>query len=114
MKAILVANPKGGSGKNLAHPLKLARKVLILVQPSVFDMVATSTFLQTLMAAVTGLIGRGLKKPAPRNPVPVFGWLTRISLRCYHSASWNSVFRVSIRSRGGAVWQLVGLITRRS
>ena len=36
-------------GKNLAYALKLAQKVLVPVQPSVFDMAATGTFLQTLM-----------------------------------------------------------------
>jgi len=46
---LVLDSAAGLHGKNLARALKLARKVLVPVQPSVFDMVATSTFLQTLM-----------------------------------------------------------------
>jgi len=46
---LVLDSAAGLHGKNLARALKLARKVLVPVQPSVFDMAATSTFLQTLM-----------------------------------------------------------------
>lgn len=46
---LILDSAAGLHGKNLAHALKLAQKVLVPVQPSVFDMAATSTFLQTLM-----------------------------------------------------------------
>lgn len=36
-------------GKELAHTLKLANKVIIPVQPSVFDMVATRDFINRLV-----------------------------------------------------------------
>lgn len=39
----------GLHGKNLAHALKIAQKIILPVQPSIFDMAATSAFLQTLM-----------------------------------------------------------------
>ena len=46
---LILDSAAGLHGKNLAHALKLAQKVLVPVQPSVFDMAATGTFLQTLM-----------------------------------------------------------------
>ena len=46
---LILDSAAGLHGKNLAHAVKLAQKVLIPVQPSVFDMAATSAFLQTLM-----------------------------------------------------------------
>jgi len=46
---LILDSAAGLHGKNLARALKLAQKVLIPVQPSVFDMAATSAFLQILM-----------------------------------------------------------------
>jgi len=46
---LILDSAAGLHGKNLAHALKLAHKVLVPVQPSVFDMAATSTFLQILL-----------------------------------------------------------------
>lgn len=46
---LVLDSAAGLHGKNLAHAVKLAQKVLIPVQPSVFDMAATSVFLQRLM-----------------------------------------------------------------
>ena len=46
---LVLDSAAGLRGKNLAYALKLAQKVLVPVQPSVFDMAATGTFLQTLM-----------------------------------------------------------------
>ncbi len=45
---LILDSAAGLHGKNLAHALKIAHKVVVPVQPSVFDMAATSTFLQTL------------------------------------------------------------------
>jgi chromosome partitioning protein len=46
---LVLDSAAGLHGKNLAHALKIAQKVVVPVQPSVFDMAATSAFLQTLM-----------------------------------------------------------------
>ncbi len=45
---LIVDSPAGLHGKGLSHALKIANKVLVPVQPSVFDMAATSAFLQAL------------------------------------------------------------------
>lgn len=46
---LILDSAAGLHGKNLAHALKIAHKIIIPVQPSVFDMAATSAFLQTLL-----------------------------------------------------------------
>jgi chromosome partitioning protein len=46
---LVLDSAAGLHGKNLAHALKIANKIIVPVQPSVFDMAATSAFLQTLM-----------------------------------------------------------------
>jgi len=46
---LVLDSAAGLHGKNLAHALKIAHKIIVPVQPSVFDMAATSAFLQTLM-----------------------------------------------------------------
>jgi chromosome partitioning protein len=50
---LLLDSPAGLHGKNLAHALKLANKVIVPVQPSVFDMTATRDFLDRLMEEKT-------------------------------------------------------------
>ena len=45
---MVVDSPAGLHGKNLSHALRVASKVLVPIQPSVFDMAATGAFLQTL------------------------------------------------------------------
>jgi len=45
---LILDSAAGLHGKNLAHALKIAHKVVVPVQPSVFDMAATSAFLQAL------------------------------------------------------------------
>ena len=45
---LVIDSPAGIHGKNLSHALKIAEKVLVPIQPSVFDMAATSAFLQVL------------------------------------------------------------------
>ena len=46
---LILDSAAGLHGKNLAHAVKIAHKIIIPVQPSVFDMAATSAFLQTLL-----------------------------------------------------------------
>ena len=45
---LVLDSPAGMQGKDLAHALKLANKVIVPVQPSVFDMVATRDFINRL------------------------------------------------------------------
>ena len=45
---LVIDSPAGIHGKSLSHALKLADKVVVPVQPSVFDMAATGEFLQVL------------------------------------------------------------------
>ena len=46
---LVLDSAAGLHGKNLAHALKIANKIIVPVQPSVFDMAAASAFLQTLL-----------------------------------------------------------------
>ena len=46
---LILDSAAGLHGKNLAHALKIAHKIIIPVQPSIFDMAATGAFLQTLL-----------------------------------------------------------------
>lgn len=46
---LILDSAAGLHGKNLTHALRLAHKIVIPVQPSMFDMAATSAFLQRLM-----------------------------------------------------------------
>jgi chromosome partitioning protein len=46
---LVMDSPAGMHGKNLAHALNLAHKIIVPVQPSVFDMSATRDFLDRLM-----------------------------------------------------------------
>ncbi|MDN5882547.1 MAG: ParA family protein, partial [Nitrosospira sp.] len=50
---LVLDSPAGMHGKNLAHALKLAHKIIVPVQPSVFDMAATRDFLDRLMEEKT-------------------------------------------------------------
>ena len=50
---LVLDSPAGMHGKNLAHALKLAHKIIIPVQPSIFDMSATRDFLDQLMKEKT-------------------------------------------------------------
>ena len=46
---LVLDSAAGLHGKNLAHALKISNKIIVPVQPSVFDMAAASAFLQTLL-----------------------------------------------------------------
>lgn len=50
---LILDSPAGIRGKNLSHALKLAHKIIVPVQPSVFDMVATRDFIDRLMEEKT-------------------------------------------------------------
>ncbi|MBI3526944.1 MAG: ParA family protein [Betaproteobacteria bacterium] len=50
---LILDSAAGLHGKNLAHALKIAHKIIVPIQPSVFDMAATSAFLQTLLEEKT-------------------------------------------------------------
>jgi len=50
---LVLDSPAGIHGKNLSHALKLAHKILVPIQPSVFDMVATRDFIIRLMEEKT-------------------------------------------------------------
>ena len=62
---LVVDTPAGIHGKSLSETLRQAEKVLVPIQPSVFDMAATATFLQDLAEekavrksrAFVGLVG---------------------------------------------------------
>ena len=45
---LVIDSPAGLHGKNLAHALKLAHKIIVPVAPSLFDLQASSDFLKTL------------------------------------------------------------------
>lgn len=45
---LILDSPAGLRGRNLEHALKLAHKVVVPVQPSLFDMAATAVFLEAL------------------------------------------------------------------
>ena len=50
---LVLDSPAGIEGKSLARALKLANKVIVPVQPSVFDMVATRDFINRLVEEKT-------------------------------------------------------------
>ncbi|MEE8618473.1 MAG: ParA family protein [Nitrosomonadaceae bacterium] len=50
---LVLDSPSGIHGKNLSHALKLAHKIIVPVQPSVFDMVTTRDFIDRLMEEKT-------------------------------------------------------------
>lgn len=51
---LVIDSPAGLHGKTLGHTLKLADKVIVPVQPSLFDMAATADFLAGLVAERAG------------------------------------------------------------
>lgn len=50
---LILDSAAGLHGKNLSHALKIVEKIVVPVQPSVFDMAATSEFLQSLLEEKT-------------------------------------------------------------
>lgn len=51
---LVVDSPAGLHGKNLSHALKIAERIVVPVQPSLFDMAATGDFLALLLEARGG------------------------------------------------------------
>lgn len=47
---LVIDSPAGLHGRNLAHALKLAKKIIVPISPSMFDLSASRDFLQTLVA----------------------------------------------------------------
>jgi len=47
---LVIDSPAALHGRNLAHALKLASKIIVPIAPSLFDLQASSDFLQTLAA----------------------------------------------------------------
>jgi chromosome partitioning protein len=62
---LILDSPAGLHGKNLGYAVKLADKIVVPVQPSLFDMEATGSFLQALLdekavrkqRAAVGIVG---------------------------------------------------------
>lgn len=84
---LILDSAAGLHGKNLEYALKLADKVVVPVQPSVFDMAATGAFLQTLLAAKAvrrhrtyiGIIGMRVD-PRTRAAATLEAFLSQFSL----------------------------------
>jgi chromosome partitioning protein len=88
---VVLDTPAGLHGKRLDAVLRLADRVLIPLQPSLFDIQATHAFIQTLRAhrraadVELGLVGMRVREHTISNeqlhhylstlPVPVVGWL---------------------------------------
>ena len=88
---VVLDTPAGLHGKRLDAVLKIADRMLIPLQPSLFDIQATHAFVQTLRAhkrgadVELGLVGMRVREHTLSNeqlhqylatlPVPVVGWL---------------------------------------
>ena len=88
---VVLDTPAGIEGKRLEAVLRIADKVLVPLQPSLFDIQATHAFVQTLRAHrragefAVGLVGMRLRSHTIANdrlhdylatlPVPVVAWL---------------------------------------
>lgn len=84
---LVLDSAAGLHGKNLTHALKLAHKVVVPVQPSLFDMAATSAFLQALIEEKTvrknktfiGIVGMRVD-PRTRAAATLEGFLAQFKL----------------------------------
>jgi chromosome partitioning protein len=91
VRHVVLDTPAGLHGKRLAAVLRLADRLLIPLQPSLFDIQATHAFVQTLREHKRadeiriGLVGMRVREHTRANeqlhqylatlPVPVIGWL---------------------------------------
>ena len=124
---LVVDSPAGMHGKSLSQTLKHADKVLVPVQPSVFDMAATGVFLQGLMEekairrskAFVGVIGVRVD-PRTRAAATLEGFLSQFDLpvltylrdsQIYPNAAFNglTVFDLPayLSGRDQAQWEPV-------
>jgi chromosome partitioning protein len=124
---LVIDSPAGIHGKSLSHALKLADKVVVPVQPSVFDMAATSEFLQVLAEEkmvrkhkdCVGIVGVRVD-PRTRAAATLEAFLTQFGLpvlthlrdsQVYPNAAFNglSIFDLppSTAERDQAQWQPV-------
>ena len=126
---LIIDSPAAFHGKNLSHALKIAQKVLIPVQPSVFDMAATSAFLRAIRdektvrkhKAFVGILGvrvdprtkaaATLEAFLDQFDLPVLSYL-RDSRFTQRRVQWPQHFdlcAVSDRARPGAMGPCAGL-----
>jgi chromosome partitioning protein len=124
---LVIDSPAGIHGKSLAHALKLADKVVVPVQPSVFDMAATSEFLQMLAEEkvmrknklVLGVVGVRVD-PRTRAAATLEAFLAQLGLpilaylrdsQVYPNAAFNglTIFDLapSLAERDHAQWQSI-------
>jgi chromosome partitioning protein len=124
---LVIDSPAGLHGKSLAHALKLADKVVVPVQPSVFDMAATSEFLQVLAEekvvrrnkSYLGIIGVRVD-PRTRAAATLEAFLAQLGLpvlaylrdsQVYPNAAFNglTIFDLppSVAERDQAQWQSI-------
>ena len=91
VRYVVLDTPAGMHGKRLAAVMRLADRMLIPLQPSLFDIQATHAFVQTLrehkrsQEIDIGLVGNRVREHTRANeqlhhylatlPVPVIGWL---------------------------------------
>jgi chromosome partitioning protein len=126
---LVIDSPAGIHGKSLSHALKLADKVVVPVQPSVFDMAATAEFLQVLAEEkavrkhkdCVGIVGVRVD-PRTRAAATLEAFLAQLGLpvltylrdsQVYPNAAFNglSIFDLppSTAERDQAQWQ--GVLT---
>ena len=124
---LVVDSPAGIHGKGLSHALRLADRVLVPIQPSVFDMAATADFLQTLGAekavrkgrAFVGVVGVRVD-PRTRAAATLEAFLRQFELpilaflrdsQVYPNAAFNGlgIFDLppSVAERDQAQWQAI-------
>jgi chromosome partitioning protein len=124
---LVVDSPAGIHGKGLSHALRVADKVLVPLQPSVFDMAATGDFLRTLSAeksirkgrAFIGVVGVRVD-PRTRAAATLEAFLRQFDLpilaflrdsQVYPNAAFNglSIFDLppSSAERDQAHWQAI-------
>ncbi|HWA13708.1 MAG TPA: ParA family protein [Burkholderiales bacterium] len=121
---LVLDSAAGLHGKNLTHALKLAHKVVVPVQPSLFDMAATNAFLQALVEekavrkqkAFIGIVGMRVD-PRTRAAATLEAFLAQFRLpvltylrdtQTYVNAAFNglSIFDLPqyLASRDAAQW----------
>lgn len=122
---LVLDSPAGLHGKNLGHAIRLAQKIVVPVQPSMFDMAATGEFFSALVEEVSqrhqkasiGVVGMRVD-PRTRAASTLEAFLTRYQLpiltllrdtQVYVNAAFNglSIFDLPdyLRERDVEQWQ---------